>query len=59
MLYSAVGVRDILILFFMFVALYLLFERGSVWLGLLFAYPLMMVKPQNWFSELYQMALRN
>lgn len=57
MLYSAVGVRDILILFFMFVALYLLFERGSVWLGLLFAYPLMMVKPQNWFMVMVPFAM--
>ena len=57
MLYSAVGVRDILILLSMLMALYFLLERRSILLGVLSAYPLMLTKPQNWFMIMVPFAL--
>jgi hypothetical protein len=56
-LYSAIGVRDIFILLSMMMALYFLFERRQFLLGLACTYPLMFIKPQNFFMILVPFAL--
>ena len=51
-LYSAVGMRDVFILYLMLLALFFLFERKRFIVGVLFLYPLFLLKPQNAFMAL-------
>lgn len=51
-LYSAVGMRDVFILYLMLLAFFFLFEQKRFIVGILFLYPLFLLKPQNAFMAL-------
>jgi hypothetical protein len=57
MLYAAIGGRDVLIMFCMFMAMYNLIEKRSVAVGLCWILPLFMIKLQNAFMVMVPFAM--
>lgn len=56
-LYAAIGGRDVLIMFCMFMAVYNLIERRNVIIGLCWILPLFMIKLQNAFMVIVPFAM--